>query len=314
MKKKLKFTIITSCYRGALHLPRLYENLAAHHASGAEFEWILVDDFSNDNGQTVQAIEKIVETAPFPAKAIFLEKNYYAARSVREAAKVASGEYVIILDQDDFLSAQAFAVFSGLLDKYAGIENFAGVCGRCTDLDGELIGTPFKWKERLSNELEVRHIYKIRGELYQCTRKELVEQYCCDMKPGYTNGYVWARIARRHQYVYTSEVVRIYNTANPDSHSNSKLIKHVENVFEFYSYYIKSNVDYLRKDLRSYLILLLHCLRYAQHSRIEQQAFTRDMPADMKLLATLLYPAGAYLAKRDLRKGRIVYAGNEVGC
>ena len=306
----MRFSIITSCYRGARHLPHLYENLAAHHAAGSEFEWILVDDFSNDDGQTVSAINKIVETSPFPAKAIFLEKNHYAARSVREAVKVASGEYIIILDQDDFLSGQAFAVFSGLIDKYAQVENFAGVCGRCVDLDGALIGTPFKWSERLSNELEVRHVYKIRGELYQCTKKELVAQYCCDLKPGYTNGYAWARIARRHRYVYTDAVVRIYNTANPDSHSNSKLIKHVENTFEFYAFYIKSNVDYLRKDLRSYVVFLLHCLRFATHSRIEKKAFTRDMPADMKLLATVLYPVGIYLARRDFRKGRIAYAGN----
>ena len=310
----MKFTIITSCYRGAGHLPRLYENLVAHHAAGAEFEWILVDDFSDDNGQTVAALEKIVDTAPFPAKAIFLERNHYAARSVREAVKVASGEYVIILDQDDFLSVQAFAVFSGLIDKYAGVENFAGVCGRCTDLDGKLIGTPFKWKERLSNELEIRHIYKIRGELYQCTRKELIEKYYCDLKPGYTNGYAWTRIARRHQYIYTSEVVRIYNTTNPESHSNLKLIRHVENTCEFYSYYIKSNVDYLRKDLRSYLLFLLHFLRFAMHSQAEKKSLTKGMPADTKLLASLLYPVAVYLAKRDFRKGRIVYGGNEVRC
>jgi len=302
----MRFTIITACYRGSKHLPHLYETLKSQHAAGWQFEWILVDDFSNDENQTVSLIREYAKTSPFPTKAIYFEKNYYGSRSVSEAIKIARGDYVILLDQDDSLTSQALSIFSKLIDKYSHTDKFAGVCGRCVDLAGRPIGTPFKWQERLSNDLEIRHVYKIRGELFQCTRREIIAKYFREAKPGYTNGWAWTRIARHYQYVYTSSVVRIYNTTNLESLSNSKKINHVENVFELYLFYVRNNVDYLRKDLRSYLVWVVHCIRFAKHSGIDLWTMKGNAEVDLKLLTAILYPIGTYLAKQDCRKGRVV--------
>jgi glycosyltransferase involved in cell wall biosynthesis len=304
----MKFTIITSCYRGAQHLPNLYESLKAQHVSGWDFEWILVDDFSNDGDETVSCIKNYAEISPFVVKTIFFGENHYGSRSVPEALKITEGDYVIILDQDDFLSSHAFEVFTQSLKNYSSEKNLAGICGRCVTLDGKLIGTPFPWNEKISNELEIRHIYRIRGELFQCTQREIIKRFYADMKPGYTNGHIWTQIARNYKYLYTNEIVRIYNTVNPESRSNSKVLRNVKNVLESYLYYFNTNVDYLRKDFKACLIMLVHILRFAHHLGINYNNVTKNMPVDIKAMAYAISPIVACLAKYDRKRGYRFYS------
>lgn len=308
----MKFSILTACYRGSSHLPDLYENLKKMREERADFEWVMVDDFSNDDGKTASLMRQYQAQAPFPVQAVFLNQNHYGARSALEGLKVVTGDYVILLDQDDFLAPDALAIFSRLIGKHSGTSNLAGVCGRCVNLDGKLIGTPFRWDELVSNELEIRHVHKIRGELFQCTRTEVLREFFRDLKPGYTNGHVWTRIARSYRYVYTSEVVRIYDTVNPHSHSNSSKVRYLRNSLESYLYYINTNADYLRNDLTSRIVMLLHACRFARHLRMDFKSLTKDMPADLAFLAKLLQPAGMLLAARDFRRGKIFYAGPEL--
>jgi glycosyltransferase involved in cell wall biosynthesis len=308
----MKFSILTGCYQGSRHLPGLYESLKNIRKERADFEWVLIDDFSNDDDRTASLMRQYQAQAPFPVQAIFLNRNHYGARCVPEGLNAATGDYVVVLDQDDFLAPDALAIFSRLLDKYSGTSDLAGVCGRCVNLDGKLIGTPFGWEELLSNELEIRHVHKIRGELFQCTRTDVLKEFYRDLKPGYTNGHVWTKIARHYRYVYTSEVVRIYDTVNPYSHSNSSRVRYLRNSLECYLYYINTNADYLRNDLTSSLVMLLHACRFARHLRMDFRSLTKDMPADMAFLARLLQPAGVLLASQDARRGKMFYAGPEL--
>jgi glycosyltransferase involved in cell wall biosynthesis len=308
----MKFSIITACYKGGRHLPGLFERLDKIHGNDADFEWIMVDDFSDDDDRTAGLMRQYRAQARFPVKAIFLEQNHYGVRCVPEGLRVAAGDHAIVLDQDDLLAPDALATFSRLLDKYRDAPDLAGVCGRCVDMKGKLIGTPFKWKDRLSNELDIRHLHKIRGELCQCTRTDLLREFYRDLKPGYTNGHVWTRLARHYRYVYTSEVVRIYDTGNPDSHSNSSTVRYLRNGLEAYLYYINTNADYLRRDWRSCALLMLHASRFARHLGTDFATLTTDMRPEMKLLATLLQPAAALLAAHDCWRGKKFYAGPEV--
>jgi len=293
-------------------LPALYDSLKEIHRREADFEWVMVDDFSNDGDRTTALMRQFQAQAPFPVRTVFLSRNYYGARSMPEALQVARGDYAILLDQDDFLAPHALEIFSRLLDEYRDVGDLAGVCGRCVDMQGKLIGTPFRWNERLANELEIRHVHRIRGELFQCTRTDVLREFYQDLKPGYTNGHVWTKLARHYRYVYTSEVVRIYDTGNPDSHSNSNAVRYLRNSLECYLYYINTNADYLRKDWKSCLVMLLHAGRFARHLRMDFNTLTADTPVDLKLLAFLLQPASMLLAARDSRRGKRFYAGPEI--
>ena len=83
-------TVITSCYNSTMTLRRTYESLLAQ--ADSEFEWILVDDCSNDDGATRQLIKQLAAEAPFSVKYHFLDKNYFASKSTATACALAEGE------------------------------------------------------------------------------------------------------------------------------------------------------------------------------------------------------------------------------
>lgn len=258
------FSIVTPCFRGSDFLPRTFASLLVQKGN-YPFEWIIVDDFSNDEGKTKSVIQRIEKESPFPVKTIYLDKNHYGSLSAYTGAINAKGSYIIILDQDDMLTDDALEIFADGIIRHENVANFAGVCGRCINLDGKLIGQPFPWPEKLTNELHVRHIYKIRGEMFQCTKKQLIIEYFKGMKPGYTNGWAWNRIARQYDYLYTSKLVRIYDTVNPSSTSNMKRMIYLDAQFESLSQYLSDNFDFLKNDPIFAARLLLQWTRVGIH-------------------------------------------------
>ncbi len=211
------FSILTPCYNSADTLMRTYESLLK--LDYQNFEWILIDDFSSDNGKTRKMIENISEIAPFKVVYKFLEKNHFGSRSPYEATLLASGKYACILDHDDMLTKDALSIVKDYLEKY---NNIVGVCGRCINEHGKFIGTPFKSDYIISNEGEVRFKLNIKGEMFQFTQVEILRKYFFDMKPGYTNGNIWARISLEYNYIYINNILRIYDTGLETSYSNTK--------------------------------------------------------------------------------------------
>ena len=70
----MRFTIITSCYNSTKTLRRTYESLL--YQEDKDFEWILIDDKSSDEGATRKLILELVKECPFPIKYFFLENNF----------------------------------------------------------------------------------------------------------------------------------------------------------------------------------------------------------------------------------------------
>ena len=300
----ITFSIITPCYKGKNLLPRAYSSIL-RQGRGYSFEWIIVDDFSNDNGETQAAIEKIQSESTFPICAIYLEKNHYSASSAYTGAIHAKGEYSIILDQDDMLVDDALEIFSAYISSHQSLQNFAGVCGRCVGPDGGLIGTPFKWQEKLSNELNIRHIEKIQGEMFQCTKTKLIAEYFYGMKPGYTNGWAWSRIAKNYQFIYTNKIVRFYDTDNPESTSNLKRLVHLDAQFEQSSEFLVSNADYLVHDQIAGVRMLIQWSRVGLHLNKKYTELLKILPKSIRGLFRLAFPVALIKARRDRMIGAI---------
>ncbi len=286
------FSIITPCYNGSNTLRRTFDSLQKLTTGDINFEWILVDDHSNDNNKTIQLINDLCKEASFPTKTIFLTQNYYGSKSTFEGAKISDGEYIIVLDQDDMLMEDSLKIFQELISKYHYSNKFAGVCGRCIDMNNNLIGTKTDWQELLSNELEIRYFYKIRGEMFQCTKRELVIQYFSDFIPGLTNGYAWLRISRNYQYVYTNKIVRRYDTTNPFSYTNLKEVKHIDALIQMIKYNLENNYDYLNFDKVSFYREIMQLSRLSLHQGVSIKEILTSLPRQLHQLNLIIFPFG----------------------
>lgn len=246
----MNFSIITPCFNSAKTLKRTFESLLALKRN--DFEWILIDDCSSDDGATRRLILWISETAPFPVKTKFLEKNYFGAKSTYEGCLIASGKYACILDHDDELKADALDV---VMDNYQYLilDNVAGVAGRCVDRNNKQIGKKFPEERFIGREGVVRFKWRINAELFQFTKLEILKKYFQDFFPGYTNGFVWAKISQDYDFIFVNDVLRVYDTDLPTSYSNTKKLhivypeakaRALQQTLEFYNDYLGWNPLY----------------------------------------------------------------------
>ncbi len=286
-------SIITPVYNSESFLFDLYSNLKNIYTKFDNFEWIMVDDLSEDNSRMIMS--KIVESSPpFPIKTIYLSRNYYGSMSTYSAAQIAEGEYSIILDADDLLIEDALITYSSLIRKYQSKPNFVGVCGRCEDFSGHFLGTPFKFEEIYSNELYIRHVLGIKGEMLQCTKTELIKKYFLGALPGFANGWVWSRMSQNYSWIYTNKIVRKYNTQNYNSTSHFYHVRYLNNK-------VIAAIDYLSVMRKFFFSDPIYWMKKALMVAIaswlcKKVYMGKNQHWSIQLVLILLIPLGAFLA------------------
>ncbi len=302
------FTITTAAYRGAAFLPRLHAQLKAIAPHSPPFEWIIVDDASQDDGATVAAMRAIEADPSLPVTCLYLDRNHYGSMSTRVASQAARAEWLVILDQDDWLTADALWIYKRGIDACGDRPDFAGVCGRCVDSGGRFIGTPLPKAQLYASEFEIRHRHRIRGEMLQCTRTALIRRHFAEMTPGQTNGFVWGRIARGHRYLYVDEVVRHYDTENPHSWMHQRKIMYPANLYRERIEYLDQAVRYFASDPLEVLRVALHCRRFRVHARRCGDAAPPPVSIGARLAMAAVTPASLLLAALDIARKRVCCA------
>lgn len=240
----MNFSIITPCFNSTNTLERTFRSLMALERS--DFEWILIDDCSTDDGETRRLIQRLSREASFPVKFKFLDKNYFGARSTYEGCLLASGRYACILDHDDELCRHALEVVL-LNSEDLSADHVAGIAGRCVDRKNTLIGRAFPVSKFTGREGVVRFKWRMNSEIFQFTKTEILQKYFEHFYPGYTNGFVWAKISQKYDYIFVAEIFRVYDMDLPTSYSNTKKLHTVypeakaralQETLEFYNDYL----------------------------------------------------------------------------
>lgn len=301
-KTEFDFCIITMSFKGARFFPSLYDNIL-RESVGFNVDWCIVDDFSNDNGETYSVLSNLKSTSNVKVRCIFFEENYVARISVASASSTTSAPYSLILDQDDLLAKDALKIFQKYINSHSGKSNFAGVCGRCFDENGNLIGSKKISYEYYTNEAEARHKYKIKGEMWQCTKTSLLAEYFKEFPYGWANGGVWNRIAQKYNYLYVSAVVRIYCTENAQSVSNNKKIRFIAPQQAQLAEHFRFNSKYFLCDPQDFIIKCLQYSRLAWHSK-KLPNFS-SIPLVIRLVIIMLIPFLGIKALKDRYDRRI---------
>ena len=117
--KQYLITVFTPTYNRAHLLPRLFQSLKQQTA--AEFEWIIVDDESSDETETV--VKKFLdERTPFPIR-YYKQKHGGKHRAVNLGVKEARGSYFYIVDSDDWLPDYAVELLQKWLKEIEQSKN-----------------------------------------------------------------------------------------------------------------------------------------------------------------------------------------------
>lgn len=95
----VSITILTSTYNRSYLLPRLFESICMQTYEDEKIEWLIVDDGSDD--ETESLVERFMLSAKLPISYIKIAHGG-KHRALNEGFKHAKGEWVFIIDSDDW--------------------------------------------------------------------------------------------------------------------------------------------------------------------------------------------------------------------
>ncbi len=161
-------TVFTTTYNRAYSLPRLYLSLIKQ--TTFDFEWILIDDGSTDDTDTVMKDIISNHQYPFPIR-YYQEANSGKAAEINKGALLAHGQWFFIVDSDDWLPQDAVATIiketSMIQSKDVGV-----ICGMRFYENGIPVGADqsfettecthfdFKYRNKASNQGDLAEVIK----------------------------------------------------------------------------------------------------------------------------------------------------------
>ncbi len=199
-------TVLTPAYNRAYIMHNAYESLKRQ--SCFDFEWIIVDDGSSDN--TEELCQKwIAEENEFSIK-YYKQQNGGKHRAVNFGVSVSNGEYILILDSDDYLTDNAVERIMYWLGTIKDKADIAGVVGLRGHEDGTALGNalPSEYLDITSLQRKKYGLMSDKAEVYS---KEIMTKYPFPEFEGEKflgEAASWDRIARDgHKLRYFNEII-----------------------------------------------------------------------------------------------------------
>lgn len=254
-------TVLTPTYDRARTLPRLYDSLARQEST--DFEWLVVDDGSRD--ETRELIASLAARAAFPVRYLS-QANGGKHVAVNLGVSRAMGDWIFVVDSDDWLPDNALQVVEAALQDAAHDGDVAGVCFRKTDARGYLLGRlrtdlPVPWEATPS-----RAGNRARGELAYVCRRQCMVATPFPVFPGENfvpDQYLWNRVADQGRMlfyldraVYCCEYLEDGYTRNFSTH----LRRNPRGFFLFYAEQIRRE-PYLTGKLKA-AVRCAQCMLY----------------------------------------------------
>lgn len=200
-----RLSIITPTYNRAHTLPRCFESLCRQTCT--DFEWIIVDDGSTDDTQSVIAG---FSTDLFPVISVPKE-NGGKHTALNAAHPFIHGDYVLILDSDDYLTDTAVEEVLAAWKRYEGRD---GV-GMLTFLKGTADGKPVCTVSDYETPVDIlryRRQAVTGADCCEVIPAELFKMYPFPVYEGerfVSECALWNRVGQHHKCVYIDSVIYI---------------------------------------------------------------------------------------------------------
>lgn len=170
-------SILTPTYNRGYLLEELFDSLKSQDSF--QFEWIIVDDGSNDNTYAVVKTFQ-TETKEFPIYYI-QQKNKGKHIAINNGVHHATGNFIFIVDSDDVLPPDSVSTILTWTKDIGSLDYIAGVAGlRGNKKTKERVGD-FPKKIQYNQFIEVRNNerrkYNLLGDKAEVYRKEILLRY-----------------------------------------------------------------------------------------------------------------------------------------
>ena len=201
----MTLSIITPTYNRADYLPRCYNSLRCQ--TSFDFEWIIVDDGSTDNTESVVSA---FSSELFPV--VYVKKPNGGKHTALNASHpYIRGEYILILDSDDFLTDTAVQEVVDAWAQYAKDQSI-GIVTFLKGTDKEHPVCAAVEYDVPAEILRYRRIRYMRTDCCEVIRTELFKQYPFPEFEGerfLSECALWDQVSFTHKCLYRNSVIYI---------------------------------------------------------------------------------------------------------
>jgi glycosyltransferase involved in cell wall biosynthesis len=178
------------------------------HQTNQDFEWIIVDDGSNDKSE--EEIDKLnKKTHEFQIRFIY-QKNGGKHRAINRGVREAKGELFLILDSDDTLPPTSLETILRYYSRIKDDDSYGGVAGYMAHHDGTIIGHCSKKGVVDANSLDYRYQYGATGDMCEVFKTSVLKEFPFPEIEGekfVPEVLVWNRIAQKYKLRWFQEVI-----------------------------------------------------------------------------------------------------------
>ena len=170
----VRISVITPTFNRGDVLYRVYDSLK--NQTYKDFEWIVVDDGSEDNTRNI--VNGYIQDNLFPIK-YYYQSNNGKHIALNEGMKLADGEMIAIADSDDSFTNDSFQIMIEAWDNLGPNKEFyRGITCGCYDPDtNEPIGHICDGDYVDYLGLDATYKYKVNFEMWGINRKDLMLKY-----------------------------------------------------------------------------------------------------------------------------------------
>lgn len=262
-------TIFTPTYNRAHTLERLYQSLK--NQTTADFEWLIVDDGSTDNTESL--ISGYIAEKVIPIQYIKTE-NRGKSSAVNTGVRHAGGELFFIVDSDDYIMPTAIKQICKSWDMLDSKELYAGLCFRKENYSTQkIIGHPFPKHELKSNSLEMAYKYGIMEDKAEVFATEVLKKYPFPSIPGekfVPEAYIWNKIAEKYSLYYVDESIYMCDYLEDGYSKNFK--KNLQNNPEGFLLYYKDLLHYKEVPFTNKLKAFIRIIQLKHYKRCKRRS------------------------------------------
>ena len=282
--KDVLLTIFTPTYNRAYILPELYGSLRKQSVSDYNFEWLIIDDDSSDNTESL--VNKwITENNNFHIR-YYKQSHGGKHRALNKAFDMANGKFIFIVDSDDLLTDDAVTKIYQWLLPIKDDLSFAGVAGLKLSRNGEIWGGNVDFLEEFVDATDFeRRKYHLLGDKAEIYRTEFLRKFKFPEIPGeffMTEDYCWMQIAsygyKIRWYNYPVYICDYLDDGLTNTGANTT--SGHKNNYKGYCLYIKKCLE-----LKPFSEKMLHLKEYNHTLKeMNKPLFTRGRDIDISAL------------------------------
>ncbi len=293
----LYITVFTPTYNRGHLLNRVYNSLLIQNFSN--FEWLIVDDGSTDC--TEEIVMRLMSENKLTIR-YYKKNNGGKHTAINLGVSKALGNLFLILDSDDFLTANALELQYNAWKCIKDKENVIGITGLSIDSNNQVIGTRFKEQCAYRKFTDIYFKDEVKGDKSVAFKTEILAANPFPEPKDITfvlEAVIWHKLAINYLMCVINKPIQIIEYLNEGLTNSNYKKSYLKGLLFSYAQLLEDEVypffNYFRPRINVILHFVITSLLLNDFSYFNRISFLD------KILYVFLFPRALY-SYRNIKK------------